>query len=244
MSTPLETNGQLKDKVALITGATGKLGRRLVEAFAGEGASVAFCSRRAQDLLPIEQGLRERGCTAMADTCDVRDESDVVRLVHRVMQRFGRVDVLVNAASMVGPRVPLMDYPADPWFDVIATNLNGTFLVCREVLPWMTRQGSGSIVNVSSAVSQAPRPQWGAFLASKCGIEGLTQMLATEVRDHGVRVNVVDFGTPRADNRTPQSADDWSKPFLWLASDESTDTTGQRIRVASFLKAAEKQRMN
>ena len=64
MSTPLETTGQLKDKVALITGATGKLGRRLVEAFAGEGASVAFCSRRAQDLLPIEQGLRERGCTA------------------------------------------------------------------------------------------------------------------------------------------------------------------------------------
>lgn len=224
----------LHDKVVLVTGASGKLGNRLVTAFAEAGAPLAFSDRHRATLEPIHADLQARGKEAVAFTCDVRDEHEVIRLVHRVVRHFGRIDVLINAASVVGPRLPVADYPVDPWRDVIATNLTGTFLVCREVLPWMLRQGSGSIVNVTSAVSASTKPQWGAFLASKCGVEGLTQMLAAEVRDAGVRVNVVDFGTPRADKRTPKSADGWARPFLWLASDDSATTTGQRIRAGSF----------
>lgn len=226
----------LRDKVVLVTGASGKLGRRLVSAFDEVGAITAYCARTRAELETLPIDLESVGRRSMALSCDVRDEHEVIRLVHRVVQRFGRIDVLVNAASVVGPRLPLADYPADPWRDVIATNLTGTFLVCREVLPWMMRQGSGSIVNVTSSIISSSRPQWGAFLASKCGVEGLTQMLAAEVRESGVRVNLVDFGTPRSDNRTPQSADGWAGPFLWLASDASADTSGERIRMGAFLK--------
>ena len=224
----------LTDKVVLITGGTGALGRRLIDAFSQSGATVAFCARDFNRLYPIEQRLVAAGRRAVALPCDVRYDDEVVRLIHRVVDRFGRIDCLINAASVVGPRAPIVDYPLDPWRDVLATNLTGVYFTCREVLPWMTRQRAGSIVNVTSAVVPAARPGWGAFVASKCGLEGLTRMLAEEVRESGVRVNLVDFGTPRLDKTAVDLPDSAAAPFLWLADDASAAVSGRRLIAAEF----------
>lgn len=221
----------LHGKVVILTGATGALGRHLLEALALNGAAVACCGRQFNELYRIECQFAERGCKVHAFACDVRYEDEVVRLVHRVVQRFGRLDCLINGASMVGPRTAIIDYPIEPWRDVLATNLTAAYVLSREVLPWMTRQRSGSIINVTSSVAHAARPGWGAFVASKCGLEGLTRMLAEEVRDCGIRVNLVDFGTPGGELPDIHAA---VPPFLWLASDASAHATGRRICVSEF----------
>jgi len=224
----------LDDKVILLTGATGSLGRRLTRAFADAGARLALCARSFASLYELETGLIADGGKAVAFPCDVRYEDEVIRLVHRVVERFRRIDSLINAASVLGPKQPIVDYPFEPWRDAIATNLTGTYLMCREVLPWMMRQETGSIVNVTSGAVQSGKPGSGAFMASKCGVEGLTRLLAEETRDSGVRVNMVDVGTPRPDRRGHECSPELAAAFLWLADDASAGTSGRRIVATEF----------
>ena len=223
----------LDEKIVLVTGATGALGRRLIQAFADEGARLALVSRTFRELYEMENELVERGRKAVSFPCDVRYEDEVIRLVHRVINRHGRIDCLINAASAVGPRQAIVDYPLDPWRDAIATNLTGAYLMCREVLPWMLRVSAGSIINVTSGVTSG-KAGWGAFVASKCGVEGLTRLLAAETRESGVRVNMVDIGTPKPDKRAVECAPEIAAPFLWLASDASGKSSGKRIVAAEF----------
>lgn len=223
----------LEGKIVLITGATGGLGRRLTHAFADDGAHLALAARTFPDLYAMENELLARNRRAVGFPCDVRYEDEAIRLIHRVVNRFGRIDCLINAAGAAGPRQVLVDYPLDPWRDVISTNLTGTFLMCREVLPWMLRQNAGSIINVTSGVTSG-KSGWGAYLASKCAVEGMTRMLATEVRDGGVRVNMVDVGTPKVDKRGADCPQEVATPFLWLASDDSSKANGKRIVASEF----------
>lgn len=223
----------LDGKIILITGATGALGRRLTQAFADEGAHLALAARTFHALYEMENELLGRNRKAVAFPCDVRYEDEVIRLVHRVVNRFGRIDCLITAASASGPRQPVLDYPLDPWRDVISTNLTGTFLMCREVLPWMLRQNAGSIINVTSGVTSG-KAGFGAYLASKCAVEGMTRMLAAETRESGVRVNMVDVGIPKSEKRAAEFPAEVVSPFTWLAADESSKTNGKRIVAAEF----------
>lgn len=231
-------------KVVLISGASGTFGRALVEAFASAGARMALCGRDAAALQELVLRLYERGAAALAVPADIRQEDDVIRMVHRVVQRFGRIDVVINAVAVTGPRAALVDYPTDPWRDVIATNLTGTYLICREVLPWMARQGGGSIVNVTTGADDRPDAAWGALAASECAVAGMTRMLAAEVKDQGVRVNIVELarvrsrrGAHRADGSGARSEHDSRlDAFLWLASPASAEVTGQRIDSAEFAR--------
>lgn len=227
----------VRGKVVLITGATTAMGRRLVGLFLQEGASLALGVRRPAELMPLQSELATHQDQLMVVPCDVRDEDDVIRMVHRVTRRFGRIDVLINAAAIVGPKSPVVDYPIDPWRNVIATNLTGTYLLCREVLPWMTRQGCGSIINVTSSLASSVRPEWGAYLVSNHSIDGLTRLLAAELKGSGVRVNAVEVAVPTS---TAGRADDGLglQVFLWLASDASAAKNGERIRAADFVRAA------
>lgn len=224
----------LEGKVVLITGSTGPMGHALVDAFLDSGAGLALCVRRMAHLPELEQKLRARDKHAMIVPCDLRYEENVVRLIHRVVQRYGRIDVIVNAALICGPRLAVIDYPIDPWRDVLATNLTGAYLVCREALPWMTRQGSGSIINVTSSLTSSTRSKWGAYLVSNHGIEGLTKLLAMELKDTRIRVNSVDIGLLTPDLKPSMPGTSWVNAFLWLASDESAGQTGERIRAADF----------
>jgi NAD(P)-dependent dehydrogenase (short-subunit alcohol dehydrogenase family) len=159
-------------------------------------------------------------------------------MVHRVAQCFGRIDVAVNAASISGPKLGIVEYPAEPWCNVTDTNLHGTYFVCREVLPWMIRQHTGSIINITSALTTTSQAQGGACAVSQHAIEGLTKVLASELRDSGVRVNTVDIDEPTSHPGTAQADSGWTNAFLWLAGDESAARNGEHIRAADFARPA------
>ncbi len=234
----------LKDKIVLMTGVTGKLGRRLVESFSSAGATLALSVRRYEDVAPLEREILDRNADAVVFPCDLHHEEDVVRMVHRVVQRFRRIDVVVNCAAVIGPQLSLVEYPTEPWRNVISTNLTGTFLLCREVLPWMIRQGSGSIVNVTNQLARTVKSEGGAHLISMRGIEGLTQLLSEELRGSGVRINTVDVGTLLQATRTRDLEGDWPDAFLWLASDASRSISGEQIRAAGFSRSAYSRSMH
>jgi NAD(P)-dependent dehydrogenase (short-subunit alcohol dehydrogenase family) len=176
---------------------------------------------------------------------DVADRDQVKDLAGEIMRRFGRLHVLVNNASLLGPRVPLVEYPEEEWEAVIAVNLTGPFLVTKACLPLMTAAGEGSIINVSSGVGRIGKPRWGAYAASKFGLEGLTQVLAAELEPLHIRVNAVNPGGtrtamraaayPEEDPLTLPTPEQVTPVFVYLASDESRKITGQSLEARDFL---------
>ena len=232
----------LEGKVALITGASQGLGKALALAFAREGASVVINSRSEGSIRPVAEEAEGLGAEVLALAADVSRSADAERLIGEAVERFGRVDVLVNNAGVLGPRVPIEEYPEDEWRRVIDANLTGLFLVTKAAIPHMPE--GASILNVVSGVSVEGRAEWGAYSVSKFGVEGLTQILAAELEELGIRANAVDPGGMRTDMRaaaypeedpmtriTPEENTD---VFLYLASDESKGVTGQRFKAQEF----------
>jgi NAD(P)-dependent dehydrogenase (short-subunit alcohol dehydrogenase family) len=235
----------LGGKVALITGASQGLGRALAFAYAREGARVVINARSEESIRPVAGEVEALGAEVLALAADVSQSADVRRLVNAATQRFDRIDVLVNNAGVLGPRVAIVEYPEDEWRRVIDANLTGPFLVSKAVVPHMPE--GGSIVNVVSGVSVEGRPEWGAYSVSKFGVEGLTQILASELEDRGIRVNAVDPGGmrtemraaayPEEDPMTRITPEENTGVFLYLASDESKGVTGERFKAQEFRKA-------
>ena len=237
-----EDNVTLGDKVALITGASQGLGRALALAFAEEGARVVVNARSDESVRPVAGEVEGAGAEVLAVAADVSREAEVERLVRETVERFGRIDVLVNNAGLLGPRVGVEDYPEDEWRRVIDANLTGPYLVSKAAIPHLSE--GGSIINVVSGVSVEGRAQWGAYSVSKFGVEGLTQILASELAERGIRVNAVDPGGMRTDMRAaaypeedPQTRitpEENTAVFLYLASDESKGVTGERFKAQEF----------
>ena len=234
----------LEHKVAVVTGGSRGLGRALAHRFSAAGAGVVVCSRSESEVRLVEKEVRAEGGECMALTADISRPLDVEELLRAVFNRYDRIDVLVNNASLLGPRVPVLNYPYRDWLDVLEVNLTGTFLVTKAILKSMVEQRSGSIINVSSGVGNVGKPRWGAYLVSKFGIEGFTAMLAEEVRDVNVRVNAVDPGRMLTPMRRAAYPDEnpaaLKKPeevadvFLYLASEQSEGVTGQRFKAQGF----------
>ena len=237
-----EDNVTLGDKVTLITGASQGLGRALALAFAEEGARVVVNARSDESVRPVAGEVEGAGAEVLAVAADVSREAEVERLVRETVERFGRIDVLVNNAGLLGPRVGVEDYPEDEWRRVIDANLTGPYLVSKAAIPHLSE--GGSIINVVSGVSVEGRAQWGAYSVSKFGVEGLTQILASELAERGIRVNAVDPGGMRTDMRAaaypeedPQTRitpEENTAVFLYLASDESKGVTGERFKAQEF----------
>ena len=235
----------LQGKVALITGASQGLGRALALAYAEEGASIVINSRSEESIRPVAEEAEGMGAEVLALAADVAKGADVERLVGTAVERFGRIDVLVNNAGELGPRVAIEEYPEHEWRRVIDANLTGPFLVSKAVIPCMPE--GGSIVNVVSGVSVEGRAEWGAYSVSKFGVEGLTQILAAELQERGIRVNAVDPGGmrtgmraaayPEEDPMTRVTPEENTDVFLYLASDESSDVTGERFKAQEFRRA-------
>jgi len=232
----------LKDKVTLITGASQGLGRALALAFAREGARVVVNARSEESVDPVAREVEDTGAEVLAVAADVSKGADAERLVDETANHFGSIDVLVNNAGLLGPRVVIEEYPEDEWRRVIDANLTGPFLVSKAAIPHLS--AGGSIINVVSGVSVEGRAEWGAYSVSKFGVEGLTQILAAELKQSGVRVNAVDPGGMRTDMRAaaypeedPQTRippEENTAIFLYLASDESKDVTGGRFKAQEF----------
>jgi len=232
----------LGGKVVLVTGASQGLGRALALACAKERASLVLNSRSEGGVRPVAEEAEALGVEALALAADVSKSADVERMVGAAVERFGRVDVLVNNAGLLGPRVRIEDYPEEEWRRVIDANLTGPYLVSKAVIPHVPE--GGSIVNVVSGVSVEGRPEWGAYSVSKFGVEGLTQILAAELEERGIRANAVDPGGMRTDMRaaaypeedptTRITPEENTAVFLYLASDESKGVTGQRFKAQEF----------
>jgi NAD(P)-dependent dehydrogenase (short-subunit alcohol dehydrogenase family) len=232
----------LRDKVTLITGASQGLGRALALAFAREGARVVVNARSEESVRPVAGEVEDAGAEVLAVAADVSKGADVERLVGESVERFGKIDVLVNNAGLLGPRVAIEDYPEEEWRRIIDANLTGPFLVSRAAIPYLS--DGASIINVVSGVSVEGRAEWGAYSVSKFGMEGLNQILAAELAERGVRVNAVDPGGMRTDMRAaaypeedPQTRitpEENTAVFLYLASDESKGVTGERFKAQEF----------
>ena len=235
----------LEDKVALVTGASQGLGRALALACAREGARVVINARSEKSIRPVAEEVESAGAEVLALAADVSKSSDVEGMVEAAVERFGEIDVLVNNAGLLGPRVAIAEYPEEEWRRVIDANLTGPFLVARAVIPHMPE--GGSIVNVVSGVSVEGRAEWGAYSVSKFGVEGLTQILASELEGRGIRVNAVDPGGmrtgmraaayPEEDPMTRITPEENTDVFVYLASDDSRGVTGRRFKAQEFRRA-------
>ncbi len=185
----------MAESVALITGALTGIGRATAVIFAQQGAHVIVSGRREQEGQDLAAELRALGAKAEFIRADVRSEDDVRNLVDRTIKQFGRLDIAVNNAGTEGLRGLVTAQSAESYAATFDTNVLGVLLSMKHELRVMLAQGSGSIVNVSSAYGSVGAAGASVYVASKHAVEGLTKSAALEVAGTGVRVNVVAPGT-------------------------------------------------
>ncbi len=241
-----EEGQKLSGKVALITGGSRGIGKAVAAAYACQGARVFICARGEGDLARTVSDIRDAGGEIAGLAGDVGKREDAQRIVEAAVERYGRIDVLVNNASLLGSRVAIADYPIADWEEVVRVNLTGVFLLTQKVLQVMVRQRQGSIINVSSGVGRTGKARWGAYACSKAGLEGFTQVLADELKDSGIRVNSVNPAATRTAMRAEAYPDEdpLSLPapeeimpiFLYLASAESAGVTGKALDAREWMK--------
>ncbi len=240
----MKTTKRLQEKYILITGASQGLGRQLAIDFALCGsAGIAIVARNSEALETVRQHIYEIApqTQILVINADLTKHEDIERVIATTLNEFnGKLDVLVNNASSIGPSpMPyLLDYPLEDFRNVINTNLIAPFLLIKKALPAMIESG-GSIINVSSDAGVNGYPGWGAYGISKFGIEGMSQTWAAELEDSGVRVNWVDPGDMNtAMHRAAEPEENplqWANPadvtevFIYLASEESRQINGQRF---------------
>ena len=178
----------LQDRVVVVTGAGRGIGRTIAETFAQDGASVVALDVGADDLARLEADLSARGATVAPMRCDVRDAAAVDAVVSRAMQRFGRVDVLINNAGInVEGRLEELDAAA--WDRCFEVNVRGTFTTCRAVAPVMKQQRSGRILNAASFAAIVPSIGASAYAASKAAVVQFTRTIAGELGPWGITAN-------------------------------------------------------
>lgn len=184
---------ELSGKSIIVTGASSGIGAAAALLFAKEGADLVLGARRSSALKTVTEQIRQAGGRAVFLAGDVRDEAYAAALVELANRQFGRLDGAFNNAGIVGTMLPAADMELANWSDVISTNLTSAFLAAKAQIPVMAKQGRGSIVFTSSFVgfSNGGLPGMGAYAASKAGLNGLVQSLASDHAADGVRVNAL-----------------------------------------------------
>jgi NAD(P)-dependent dehydrogenase (short-subunit alcohol dehydrogenase family) len=233
----------------LVTGGTSGLGLAMASALAAAGASVALTGRSGQRASSVAAGLP----SAIGIELDVRDEASVASAVDQAWSRLGGIDMLVNNAGIgmrtVNPRFlghpqGFWEVPADGFRAVIDTNLTGYFLMAREVTPRMLAAGGGRIVNISVNESTMRRAGFVPYGPSRAGSEALSRVMAADLRDTGVTVNLLLPGGATITGMVPPEAvaagrgllepDVMGPPVVWLASDEAAGVHDERIVAVEF----------
>jgi len=185
--------GMLSGKVAIVTGAGRGIGRSIALALTGEGAAVGLVARTAEQLASVRDEIGELGGRGLALCADVSEESDVIQVVKEAVETFGRLDILVNNAGL-GIFGPLKEMSVQDWDRVMAVNVRGPFLFCRQAIPFLRQRSSSHIVNIASAVGHKGYANQSAYGASKHALLGMTKALAREVQSDGIRVHAVSPG--------------------------------------------------
>ncbi|MBI4337421.1 MAG: SDR family NAD(P)-dependent oxidoreductase [Chloroflexi bacterium] len=182
---------ELSGKVAIVTGGGSGIGEAIARTLARQGASVVVAGRRRAPLEGVAAAIVKDGGKAVAIVADVSQEADAERLVRETLTAYRQIDILVNNAGLLGTKPLLVNTSTAEWDELMAVNLRGAFLCVRAVLPHMVPRRSGVIVNVISnqIYSSKAVPGYGAYVASKMGLIGLTRVLANEVHEYGIRVH-------------------------------------------------------
>ena len=232
-------------KTIMITGGSKGLGRALTHAFLHRGDNVAVCARGEDGLESLRSETQRLAGELLAVVADISIERDVERFISLTEQKFGRIDVLINNAAILGPSpMPLLlDYPNRDFLEVLKVNIVSPFLVTKRVLPGMLVNGSGSVINITSETGATGYAGWGAYGISKFGVEGLTETWADELAETAIRMNMVDPGSmdtemhqlavPERDYRLPKPEEHLGV-FLYLASDASLGVSGKRFEAQEF----------
>ena len=245
---------RLSGKTALITGASRNLGKATALAFAREGADLILNTRTNQEELDaVADECRALNVQALPILADVSDADQVFRMVEQGLNHFGKIDVLVSNAA-IRPHNSLIETSLEDWHQVMGTNLNASFYLCKAVVPSMIKQQSGSIITFGGMASVTGRPNTAAVTAAKSGVMGMVRSLAAELGPHGIRINMVVPGSMDTERRYPEwypeyqetAVDDPQRlkdiplrrqgrpeeiasACLFLASDDSSYVTGDRL---------------
>jgi NAD(P)-dependent dehydrogenase (short-subunit alcohol dehydrogenase family) len=234
---------QLSGKVVVMTGASKGIGAASARAFAAEGARVALLAR---DTAAIAAMARELGPGTIALPCDVSHHEEVAAALHSTHETFGRIDVLVNNAGVMGPMDRMDRTDPDDWGHAIDVNLKGVYHGMRAVLPFFLAEGGGTVLTVSSGAAHRPTDGWSAYCASKAGAAMLTRSLHLEYAAAGVRAMGLSPGTVATDMQRiikasgigPIAALDWSahipadwpaRALVWMCSPEADAFRGEEI---------------
>jgi NAD(P)-dependent dehydrogenase (short-subunit alcohol dehydrogenase family) len=185
--------GELKDKVALVTGASKGLGKAMALALAQAGAKLALVSRDEKLLAEAATAITAHGSEAAVFPADVSSEAQVLALEKAVAARFGRVQILINNAG-INLRKPITDFTLEEWTRIQTTNVTSAFLMCRSFVPQMKGQGYGRIINMTSMMSHISLPGRTAYSTSKAALLGFTKALALELAPEKITVNGISPG--------------------------------------------------
>lgn len=188
---------RLKGKVALVTGASRGIGRAVAKALAAEGAHVVVTARTAGALEELDDEIHAAGGNATLLTLDLSKFDKIDQLGPTLFQRWGKLDIFVATAGVLGPLSPLGHVASDAWANVIDINLNANFRLVRTLMPLLTRSDAGRAVFVTSGAATGDKAYWGPYAVSKAGVEALARTMAAESDDTALRVNIVQPGGVR-----------------------------------------------
>jgi 3-oxoacyl-[acyl-carrier protein] reductase len=238
----------LKDKVAVVTGASQGIGRETALALVAAGAKVAAAARNEEKLAALVSEISAAGGTALPVKMDVADAEQVRAGFKQVVEKFGRLDILVNNAAITRDGLAIR-MKVEDWEAVLRTNLTGAHLCIQQALPTMMRARAGRIINLASVVAQMGNAGQANYVAAKAGLIGLTKAIAMEIASRNITVNAVAPGfieTPMTDVLTDKmkeelktriplgrmgSARDVAAAIVFLASDEAGYITGHVLDV-------------
>ncbi len=233
---------KLKDRVAIVTGAGRNIGRAIAYRLHELGAQVVVCSRTQKEIDHVAGVIQEQGGRSFAVACDVGKEEDVQRVLEATLKFFGRVDFLINNAGNYVSK-PIEETTTTDFDEAVATNLRGTFLFSRAVVPHLRKVGQGRIVNVASLFGLLPGSNVAVYSAVKAGVIGFTQALARELHADGINVNAVCPGQVTTGEQEVELEE--TRPVLgrqllprdvadivaYLLTDQSSQITGAAIEI-------------
>jgi len=241
---------KLDGKIALITGSSRGIGRGIAMEFARQGAHVAVNYRRdAAAADATVHAIEELGASARAFQADVSEWAAVQHMVDRVVEHFGRIDIVVANSGIASRVAPLWDLDVDHWHKVININLHGVFYTCRATVGHLVQRRSGNVILISSIGADVCGPMGAPYYVAKAGVNALTKSLAKECAPAGVRVNCIAPGLVATDmgermmkfygaalvNGIPLGRagqpEDIGKAAVYLASDDASFVTGKILRV-------------